>query len=361
MVTRNALTWIRLLLVVAIAASAMLAVDYASALPTFCGAESGCEQVRASTFSHIAGVPLPVIGVTGLSALLVMSLLAGVNLRAVFVISLLGGGVVAVALLAIQALVIGEFCWLCVIVDVSVILAALLAWSFRRTSEPGLLASWAWIALGALAIATPLFWTRTQPTPRPPQAILDFYQSDKINAVLFADFKCPHCKALHPRLLAAFDSIPAEKRNLHSFFHVQHEDATEVDLSGAYVCATKQNKGRAMAELMFEQQGRFGDTRSLADKLGLDIASFEGCLGNDATKKVLKRNDKLLHDAGVLGFPTLYVGENKLVGNVSDDRLNEAIAAATVNEPAPEPLDPKRLLATALVVAVVIVVLGRGR
>ena len=46
-------------MLVAIATSAALFVDYVSSSPAFCSPGSGCSAVRASRYSHFQGIPLP--------------------------------------------------------------------------------------------------------------------------------------------------------------------------------------------------------------------------------------------------------------------------------------------------------------
>ena len=54
---------LRLSLLIAVAASAALIVDYQNAGdPAFCGVGSGCFAVRISPYSRLLGVPLPYIG-----------------------------------------------------------------------------------------------------------------------------------------------------------------------------------------------------------------------------------------------------------------------------------------------------------
>jgi len=69
---------VRLAAILALAVSSALLVDYTSAIPTFCGVDSGCAAVRRSGFGFvpIAGqyVPLPVFGVLAFALLLGIAL-----------------------------------------------------------------------------------------------------------------------------------------------------------------------------------------------------------------------------------------------------------------------------------------------
>ena len=360
MIAANALSFIRLLLLVALGVSSALWVDYASGVPTFCGVASGCEAVRATQFAYPFGIPLPAIAVVGLFAIFCLSFVRGTTSRAVFCIALALVGVLALSFLVIQAFVIGEFCSLCVAVDTSLIAAAVLAWVHRRGMNSVWLKPWAWFALALSVIAAPFLWTQTQPPPALPSGITDLYESNKVNAVLFADFACPHCKALHPRLVAAFDSIDDGKANLVSYYHGRHQKNEAVDLNASYLCAQSQQASREMAALLFRKQGRFGDARSLAAELQLDIDRFEHCLTAPETKTLLKANEDFMHGVGITGFPTLFIGNSRLVGDVSDDRLNEAITEALVYEEEPTQTLSKRALFGGSILWFILVI-GLGR
>ena len=328
MIAANALSLIRMLLVMTLGVCSMLWVDYSSELSMYCGAAADCQIVRLSPFAYPLGVPLPAVALVGLLAILVLSFPKTTTFRAMFVIALALIGVGSLTLLALQAFVIKAFCPLCVTVDITLALTAVLGWRYRRKLKPRWFKMWAWILLALAAIAAPIWWSRTQPPPPLPPAVASLYDDGKVNVVLFADFMCPHCKALHPRLLGALDSIAGDKKNLISFFHTRHSPTDRVDLSASYVCAEAQQKGEPMAELLFAEQGRFGDAHTLAAKLNLSIGRFETCLQDPATQALLQRNEHMMHEAGIEAFPTLFIGDARMVGDVSTDRLEKATRSA---------------------------------
>ena len=63
-----------LALLVAIGVSTALLIDYLRPLPAFCDTGSGCDQVRASPYARLLGIPLPLIGLTGFVGLIALSL-----------------------------------------------------------------------------------------------------------------------------------------------------------------------------------------------------------------------------------------------------------------------------------------------
>lgn len=122
MKTSRPLLVLRLACLVALFVSGALLVDYGSRQPAFCGPGSGCDQVRASGFGSLFGIPVPSFGIVGFGALLVISLFR--PLRPALLPAALLGGLTALGLLVLQATAIGAFCSLCVVVDACALVAA---------------------------------------------------------------------------------------------------------------------------------------------------------------------------------------------------------------------------------------------
>ena len=125
---------LRVALLVAVLACAVLVVEYQNAGdPAFCGAGSGCMAVRRSAYSHIVlneyiDVPLPLLGLCLHAGLLALAVVARDKSQTFFVaVGAAGGGLVAIVLVALQAIKIGAFCKWCLLVDGSAVVAAVAA------------------------------------------------------------------------------------------------------------------------------------------------------------------------------------------------------------------------------------------
>src|SRR5947208_1421124 len=106
--------------VVGLGASIASLIDYLSPAPTFC-MESGCATVRASAWSHPLGIPMPVFGIVFFAASIALAFLQRPTLRMLWA---LGGAVVSLALIGLQAFSIHAWCKLCMIADPSALLQA---------------------------------------------------------------------------------------------------------------------------------------------------------------------------------------------------------------------------------------------
>jgi predicted DsbA family dithiol-disulfide isomerase/uncharacterized membrane protein len=327
----SALVVLRTATLLALAASAALAIEYRSGDFAFCGAESGCAALRRTGFAYLwgAGATLPEVGLAGLSVVFALTLTRAKLWAARFS---LVGAIVALGLLAAQAFVVKRFCWLCVTTDLSALLAGVASLrllgaraeeALRDPLEP-----WAWGALAALAVSAPALWPQLRPVPPVPGPIRAYYQQGKINVVEFADFQCPYCRNLHQRLKPLLAPYAGRVHFVRLNMPLEsHEHARDAAL--AALCAEPSGKADALADFLFttEDLSVAAITRA-ATELGLERAAFERCLSAPATSARLASEMQTVHDAGLLGLPTTYVGGRRLIGAQSDDTFRAALERA---------------------------------
>jgi protein-disulfide isomerase/uncharacterized membrane protein len=331
------LVLIRVVALVALATSAALLSDYFAGTPNFCSAASGCGIVRQSQYSHVTlgdghFIPLPAFGVAGFALLFAASFLSrGLTMTAASI-----GGVAALWLLWVQAVVVRHFCWLCVTTDVSALIAGCAAFGLRDSMwEDELrarLRAWAWWGLGALVVAAPLGWPLVKVSPPVPSAVLSLYQPSKINVVEFADFECPACRRFSGVLketLAPYNSrVHFVRLNKPLEMHEYARDAAR-----AYVCAQAQQLGEPMAEALFETPDlKPAAIDKLAQAVGLDAKSFETCMLDPATNARVDHEASLLVPPELEGLPTTYIGGKRLLGVQSPETVADALERASRGE-----------------------------
>jgi len=102
---------------------------YVSGAPIVCSS-GGCEVVRASPYSHLFGIPLPVFGVIFYIVIIIFSLLVGIwqhfpdnKIKRIILIVAFFGFVYSVYLTYLEAFVIHGFCDWCM---ASAIISALI-------------------------------------------------------------------------------------------------------------------------------------------------------------------------------------------------------------------------------------------
>lgn len=332
----HALLVLRVAALVAMAASAALAIEYRSFEPSFCGVDSGCAALRQTDLAYLWGLlPLPDVGLLGAAAIFGLSL---TRARALSGWLALGAAVTGLGLLAYQSFVIGRFCWLCITVDLASIAmgvgGGMLALGSRAqrsadpASERSRLSVWAWGALGVLAIVAPVLWPSAKPNLPVPEVIRAHYAPGKINVVEFADFECPFCRALHHRLKDLLepygDRINFVRLNLPLDRHPHAHGAAL-----AAICAEPSGKAGALSEFLFTTEDLSPQSiQEEAERLGIPGKEFEACVKSAETEKRLARESQILRDIGFEGLPTTYIASERIVGAQSDETFQDALVRA---------------------------------
>jgi thiol-disulfide isomerase/thioredoxin len=342
----------------ALALSAVLYVHYLNPADSdFCGLQSGCEAVRQSGLGYFFGsryLSLPLVAVLGFGGLLALSLRSSLLPPAdgqiatrhaggafarfwqapelgLFAASGLGA-MVALVLLGYQV-VLGQYCWLCVLVDLTAVFAAVfaffLAQSSRKTRVPpkSTLAPAAWMAIAGALVLAPLLWSAIRPPTPIPGRIAALHVPGKINVVEFADFECPYCRKLHGLLTP----LVTEYGDQVNFLRIQrplmqHRHAEQA--ARAALCAEAQGRGEAMADKLFTTPLSLEAISSIAEGLQLDPLAYDACMGDPRTTAKLEQHAALLPDEELQGLPTTYVGDQPFVGVPTEAALRDAFERA---------------------------------
>jgi uncharacterized membrane protein len=333
---------LRLALLVAVAASATLWVEYQNAGdPAFCGAGSGCMEVRKSPYSRVGPVPLPAIGLIAYAVVFGLSLLARTRAhhRAVAALSLFGGSV-AVGLVALQALAIGAFCKWCVAVDVAAMVAAAMAaliWIDTRSAaaerayaalaadKP---AAAAWTVAALAAVSLPFVWSWFPVAPAPPPQLAALGVSGKVSVLQFTDFECPHCRNLHK----VVDRMRERHGDRIHFVRLMmplsgHRGAMPAAL--AYACAPENRRDAVAAKLYAAPPGALsrGGAAELAGEAGLDPAAVGACMDAPEARERVDKDMNLFKDVEGAALPLTYVGGRAVLG-YNPTRLEKLLASA---------------------------------
>ena len=321
---------LRLALLVAVFASAVLVVEYGNGgAPEFCGVGSGCMAVRLSAYSKIGDVPLPVIGLSAHAGLLALVLIARKKGHtAVVAAAAVTGGVIALGLLYLQANEIGAFCPWCLVVDVSSMVAAVAAGLvYRQHSRGEPCQVWratpsreraqrvAWTAGAAIVAGLPFVWSAHRPLPPVPPGVAALAVTGQVTIVSFTDFECPFCRKLHPvlnRIQRRWGDRIAIVRKMAPL--PGHPGAMPAAL--AYLCAPEPRREEMAHELYTvasELLTREG-TLVFADDLKLDKTAFARCVDAPATRQAVESDLALFASLGLGVLPYTYIGPHAVAG-----------------------------------------------
>jgi 2-hydroxychromene-2-carboxylate isomerase len=312
--------------------SSALLVDYLRAEPAFCALGSGCDVVRRTAGYVFDFVPIPVLGVVAFAGLLGLSLVG--RARVVTAWAGLFGSVVAVALIGWQVGQIGALCWMCTVVDVAAIAAGGFGFMAQRAKDEddaGRVGPVAWMALALLALLVPVGLGRARPSAPVPPGVAALWKPGMINIVEFSDFECPFCRLAHPGIEAARKAAaPGQVNFVRKTMPLpRHPHAR--DASRAWMCATMQGRGDEMADQLFttvtDEMTPEG-CEAAAKAAGCDVAKYRACMADPASDAAVSRDVALVTAADFQGLPTVWIGDNRLLG--AHDAADYANAVASV-------------------------------
>ena len=358
--------------------------------PMIClGGGTGCDTVRASSYSHLFGVPLPAFGVlmyVTLALLVFAENLAAARLAELIRYAVTGiagaGFLFSLYLSGIEAFVLHSWCTWCMISAASVtVIFALALWvTVRAEPQPEpqaarvLLRRYFAIFVAALVMAIPGFYllVRSHTLPPPPaaspEALLQrLVRPDShaignpqapVTVVEFADFQCVPCGYAEPTVHKIRAHYENQIRFVFRHFplpsiHPQAQEAAE-----ASECAAEQGKFWEAAEKLYRDQGDLREPalKRYAAELGLDTKRFAQCLDSKTTAARVRRDFEDARALGLRATPTFFIGHRIVEGSLDYAsfaqlveqelaRRGTAVAQAaapsgnppTTNKPAPQP------------------------
>jgi protein-disulfide isomerase/uncharacterized membrane protein/rhodanese-related sulfurtransferase len=307
---------------------------------------SGCDAVRASSYAHLFGLPLPAFGVanyTVLGLLIFAEVLFSPRLRRAIQYAVAGiscvGFLFSIYLTSISEFVIHALCVWCVVS--ALVMTAIFVLSLLELRRPlALTDPLAVIArvrtnfvvfVVALLIGVPAFILLSRHGVLPPvqqassQALAghlvrpDSHITGNLQATLtvveFGDFECPGCGLSEEaarqiraqygdRIRFVFRQFPLSK------VHPQAEKAAE-----ASECIAEQGKFWEGLEKLYAEQADLSEhaLKRYAGELGLDQNRFNQCLDSGETASRINQDLADGHALGVPGTPAFFIGKKMIV------------------------------------------------
>ena len=318
----------------------------------------GCDAVRASAFSHLWGVPMPVFGVAGylvITLLIIGESLTPAPLALEVRYALAGatgfGFLYSIFLEYLQGFVIHAFCTWCVTSGlVMTALCGLAIYNVLRPAPEDLptkhaeLQSYFIVGVAAILMGVPSFYylaTHGEVPPPPPPPVAgpstdrlvrpDSHVTGNPNAAVtvveFGDFECPVCGSEEPVVRQIRAKYANQIRFVFRQFPLTHIHAFSEKMAEASECAAEQGKFWEMMDKIYSRQTDLtmeGLVRDAAE-VGLDQNSFNQCMSSGAEAARVKRD----HDDGVAlgvgGTPTIFIDGRALPGIPDFDELSKAI------------------------------------
>jgi predicted DsbA family dithiol-disulfide isomerase/uncharacterized membrane protein len=319
---------------VGLVASAMLLVDYLRPTPVFCVEGGGCDALKHTSYAMPLGVPLPLFGAAGFLAIGVASLLPGPRARLAQLALSGAASLLGLALLSLQVR-LGQMCPYCCAADAAGIACALAAagrWRLLpRDAAPPRFASLAGAAGLVLAVLVPLgAGFRMSGVPAVIRDEMAQTPKGQATVVDFVDFECPFCRMtnaeLEPLLDAHKDRLRVVRRQVPLKSHPHARDAAR-----AACCGERLGRGESMANALFtapvDDLTREG-CEKIALGIGLPLQPFRDCVADPATDALIEADRAEFNAAGAFALPTLWIGDEQIVGAQPREVLEKAIEEA---------------------------------
>jgi uncharacterized membrane protein/predicted DsbA family dithiol-disulfide isomerase len=324
-------------ILVALATSTLLLVDYLRDLPVICAEGGGCDAIKRTAYAHVFGVPTPAFGVAAFAALGLLALLRNKRGRQLFEWGAGLVGVVGASLIVLQSR-LGSFCIFCVITDISAVVVAI-ASLYRDRLDPPEVSREARREVGALAVvlafAVPLAVASLKRPILPDVIAQELAKAPKgqIVVVDFADFECPFCRMTHEELEPLLEEHKSQIHLVRELVPLTRIHPHALDAARAACCGELLGKGDAMANSLFAapvEELTVVGCEHLALTLGLDLTAYRACIADPRTDARIHADREVFDKASVKGdgLPLLWIGDQKLMGAHDRATLEHALETA---------------------------------
>ena len=332
----------------------------------------GCDAVRASVYSHIGGLPVPVFGVLMYGFVVLLLFLYPLLPTAIarltqYGVLLVSGAafLFSVYLTGIEAFVLHSWCIWCVVSALLVTAIFLLALLDRskpaKPMEPAQALSAVQqnfaLILFAFVLGVPAFIMLTShgsiPPPKTPsnQTVKAhlvrpdtlFYGNPNahVTVVEFGDFECPACREAEATAKKIREKFADKIRFAFRQFPLVSIHAKAEKAAEAAECAGQQGKFWQAVDVFYEHQEDLSlpDINRYAGEMGLDSRKFVGCLQKGEMASRVAQDVKDGHALGVQATPTFFVDGHMIVGPIPYPQFVElvenALKAAGTEQAAP--------------------------
>jgi protein-disulfide isomerase/rhodanese-related sulfurtransferase len=318
----------------------------------------GCDAVRASAYSHLGGLPVPIYGVLMYGFLVLLLFLYPLLPTAFarltqYVVLLISGAafLFTVYLTGVEAFVLHAWCMWCVLSALLVTAIFLLSLVERsgpaKPLEPAqalaaVQQNFALILFGVV-LGVPAFIMLTQHASMPPvkppshQAVEKHLlrpdthifgnPNARVTVVEFGDFKCPACRRAEASAKKVREKFADKIRFAFRPFPLVNVHAESQKAAEAAECAGQQGKFWQAVDMFYDHQEdlTLPAINRYAGEMGLDSPKFVACLQKGEMASRVTRN---LTDGRALGVhmtPTFFIDGHAVVGAIPYPQFEQLV------------------------------------
>ncbi|MEK7452505.1 MAG: thioredoxin domain-containing protein [Patescibacteria group bacterium] len=166
----------------------------------------------------------------------------------------------------------------------------------------------------------------------------------KLTLVVYSDFECPACKQLDQSIDIALKTFPNDVRVV---WKDMPNDSTHIQATPAAVaahCADRQGKFWEYADELFHNQTLLSSSiyAQIASNVSLNAEKFSKCFASGDTLPIVKKDFAEGQALGIAATPTIFIGDQSIVGFQTPDELIGAIKKQLSLQPSPQTHVPSK-------------------
>jgi len=145
-----------------------------------------------------------------------------------------------------------------------------------------------------------------------------------LDVVVFLDLECPYSRRMFPALLSLQSGRSDEVRLVFKHLPLPiHEHAVQWAVGAE--CAGKQGRFVEFAKEVYSRSAVGRSPAEVAAQVGLDAATFDACLADEAIRAKVAADQALARELGITDTPTIVIGDSPVVGQASPAELQAIV------------------------------------
>jgi protein-disulfide isomerase len=165
---------------------------------------------------------------------------------------------------------------------------------------------------------------------KPPVGAADHFQGSEnatVTLVEYGDYQCPHCGHAYPIIKAVQKAMGKKLKFVFRNFPLAEAHPNAVHAAIAAEAASGQGKFWEMHDIIFENQGRLGDSHlaAYASKIGLNAKQFEQDFSKEIYRNKVEADFESGVRSGVNGTPSFFINGEKYNESWEADDLLAAL------------------------------------
>jgi protein-disulfide isomerase len=141
--------------------------------------------------------------------------------------------------------------------------------------------------------------------------------------VEYSDFQCPMCARVQPSLQSLLERYQGKVRLIYKYYPLTSIHRNAVSAAVSAECAARQDKFWPYQDRLFQTQTQWASLinattvyAAIAQEVQLNMDAFSACRMDPSAQQIVMQDAAEAKSRQVTSTPTLFVGEQRLVGGM---------------------------------------------